>query len=128
MQHKWSYHWQAHLSGDSNGLVHVRHKLQPWFSEIHLDVTLNLKRFKTDTVDYGAVLTRVIYIVNQELCINTAEDTLSLNQLGADSFDIASIILTLEDEFKVLIPDKLIHAEWLIADMANYLWANYQNE
>ena len=53
-------------------------------------------------------LEKVKKLIADQLCISTDEisDTANvIEDLGADSLDVVELLMTLEDEFKVSIPD-----------------------
>ena len=57
------------------------------------------------------------------------EDTLTIStniadDLGADSLDVVEVLMSIEDEFKVEIPDEAIEDIKTIGDLVNYIENN----
>lgn len=52
----------------------------------------------------------------------TAEST--FEDLGADSLDVVDVIMTLEDEFDIEIPDEAIEGMKTVGDLAKYVEDN----
>ena len=57
------------------------------------------------------------------------EDTLTMStgiadDLGADSRDVVEVLMSIEDEFKVEIPDEAIEDIKTIGDLVNYIENN----
>ncbi len=52
----------------------------------------------------------------------TAEST--FEDLGADSLDVVDVIMTLEDEFDMEIPDEAIEGMKTVGDLAKYVEDN----
>ena len=57
------------------------------------------------------------------------EDTLTMStgiadDLGADSLDVVEVLMSIEDEFKVEIPDEAIEDIKTICDLVNYIENN----
>ncbi|MBO5494105.1 MAG: acyl carrier protein [Eubacterium sp.] len=48
-------------------------------------------------------------------------DSLLLDDLGADSLDVIDIIMSVEDEFQVEVPDELIEDMSSVSDMVEFL-------
>jgi len=68
--------------------------------------------------------TRVQNLIGKSLKIN--EDTIKLessfiDDLGADSLDIVELVMALEDEFQIEIPDKDAEAIKTVGDAVQYL-------
>ena len=49
------------------------------------------------------------------------ENTDIVNDLGADSLDVVDLVMTLEDEFDIEIPDEDIENFHTVGDVVNYL-------
>ena len=49
------------------------------------------------------------------------EDSEVIDDLGADSLDIVDLVMTLEDEFDIEIPDEDIENFHTVGDVVNYL-------
>lgn len=62
-------------------------------------------------VEEGMILERVKKLIADQLCISVdeiKEDSNIMEDLGADSLDIVELLMSLEDEFKVSIPDEKV--------------------
>ncbi len=51
-------------------------------------------------------------------------DSLLVEDLGADSLDSIDIVMSVEDEFKLEVPDEVIEAMTSVADIVNYIENN----
>lgn len=49
------------------------------------------------------------------------ENTDIVNDLGADSLDVVDLVMTLEDEFDIEIPDEDIEKIHTVGELAHYL-------
>ena len=49
------------------------------------------------------------------------ENTDIINDLGADSLDVVDLVMTLEDEFDIEIPDEDIEGIRTVGELARYL-------
>ena len=67
-------------------------------------------------------------ILAEQLDIENAEsitmDSLLVEDLGADSLDSIDIVMSVEDEFKIEVPDEVIEAMNSVADIVNYIENN----
>jgi acyl carrier protein len=74
------------------------------------------------------VFNRVIEVVVDHLrldnTVNITADTSLMKDLGADSLDAVEIIMDLEDEFSVTIPDEVSAKFTCIGDITSYIEAN----
>ncbi len=52
------------------------------------------------------------------------EDTLIVDDLGADSLDVYELLMTIEDEFELEVPDEEIEGIKTVADVVNYIENN----
>ncbi len=52
------------------------------------------------------------------------EDTNIATDLGADSLDLVEILMSLEEEFNISIPDEVIPEIKTVADLVKYIDAN----
>ena len=52
------------------------------------------------------------------------ESTVMAEELGADSLDLVEILMSLEDEFGISIPDEVIPTLKTIKDLVDYIDAN----
>lgn len=67
---------------------------------------------------------RIKYIVSKQLGINKKDilnDFHFTEDMGADSLDIVELIMALEKEFNIEIPDKIIEKITTINTAANYI-------
>lgn len=68
---------------------------------------------------------RVIEQVYNTLVPNTLSDivpeTNMVNDLGADSLDLVEVVLNIEKEFSINIPDEIMDTFTTVADIINYL-------
>ncbi len=51
-------------------------------------------------------------------------DTRIVDDLGADSIDVVDMLMTLEDEFNIQIPDEQIESLKTIGDVVDYIQNN----
>jgi acyl carrier protein len=70
------------------------------------------------------VFEKIRQIICDQLELDESKVTLSSNiveDLGADSLDLVDLIMSLEDEFDVEVPDEEIEKIKTIGDMVNYI-------
>lgn len=71
------------------------------------------------------VFEKIKEILAEQLDIENAEsitlDSLLVEDLGADSLDSIDIVMSVEDEFKLEVPDEVIEAMTSVADIVNYI-------
>ena len=70
---------------------------------------------------------KLFTLIARQLGIDEADISSSSNfmdDLGADSLDTVELVLTLEDEFDIEIPDDVATELHTVADVYNYLEAN----
>lgn len=70
---------------------------------------------------------KVIEILAKQLRIDSAKIELKTNiasDLGADSLDLVEILMSLEDEFKISIPDEAIPGIVTVGDLVAYIENN----
>ena len=70
---------------------------------------------------------KVSEIISKQLSINKdkiKEETVMAEELGADSLDMVEVIMDLEDEFGISIPDEAIPNLKTIKDLDDYIDAN----
>ena len=74
------------------------------------------------------VFEKIKEILAEQLDIENAEsitlDSLLVEDLGADSLDSIDIVMSVEDEFKLEVPDEVIEAMTSVADIDNYIENN----
>ena len=52
------------------------------------------------------------------------DDTHIIEDLGADSLDVAELLMTLEDQYNVIVPDDEVTKLKTVRDVADYIEAN----
>lgn len=70
---------------------------------------------------------KVSEIISKQLSISKdkiKEETVMAEELGADSLDMVEVIMDLEDEFGISIPDEAIPNLKTIKDLVDYIDAN----
>lgn len=70
---------------------------------------------------------KVIEILAKQLRIDAAKITAETNMasdLGADSLDLVEILMSLEEEFNISIPDEAIPGIVTVGDLIKYIEAN----
>lgn len=66
-------------------------------------------------------------ILIDQLDVDESEVTLTADiqgDLGADSLDVVDLIMSLEDEFEIEIPDEVVENIKTVGDIVNYLEDN----
>ena len=66
-------------------------------------------------------------ILAEQLDVDTdsiTKDSLLIEDLGADSLDAIDIVMSVEDEFKIEVPDEIIEKIETVGDMLNYIENN----
>lgn len=53
-----------------------------------------------------------------------SEDSMLVEDLGADSLDAIDIVMSVEDEFKLEVPDEIIEKIETVGDMLNFIENN----
>ena len=72
---------------------------------------------------------KVIEIISDKLSMDKAklsENTVLGEELGADSLDLVEILMALEDEFGVSIPDEVLPELRTVKDLVEYIDKNKQ--
>jgi acyl carrier protein len=70
------------------------------------------------------ILTKVQKIVAEQLSVDLAEvkpDASFQNDLGADSLDTVELVMALEEEFEIEIPDEAAEGIATVQDAVNYI-------
>ena len=62
------------------------------------------------------------YTDNEEIAINN--DTVLLNDLGLNSYELVQIICEVENEFEIEIPDRSISSFKTVRNLLDYIIAN----
>lgn len=74
------------------------------------------------------VFEKVVEILAEQLDIANVSsitmDSLLVEDLGADSLDAIDIIMSIEDEFKMEVPDEVIENMSSVSDIVNYIENN----
>lgn len=53
-------------------------------------------------------------------------DTDIIDDLGADSLDVVEMLMTIEEEYGIVVPDEVITSFKTVGDVAKYIEANQQ--
>ena len=75
------------------------------------------------------VFEKVKEILADQLDTNADEmsmETRIVDDLGADSLDVVEMLMTVEDEFEIEIPDSVIEDLKTIGDVVEYIQTNHQ--
>ena len=78
-----------------------------------------------------SVRDRVIEIICEQMCQNkdkVSEDTSFINDLGADSLDTVELVMELEDEFDLSIPDEEAEKIRTVGDAIKYIDDNQKKD
>ncbi len=70
------------------------------------------------------VLDKMKEILVEQLECDAADitmESLLVDDLGADSLDAIDIVMSVEDEFKVEVPDEIIEKIETVGDIVNYI-------
>ncbi|MDF2699741.1 MAG: acyl carrier protein [Haloplasmataceae bacterium] len=73
------------------------------------------------------IFEKVVELIANELSVSKEEikmETHLQNDLGADSLDAVELIMTVEEEFDLSIPDDLAQGLKTVGDIVRYLEAN----
>lgn len=73
------------------------------------------------------VFEKVKEILMEQLEISGDEitmDSLLVDDLGADSLDAIDIVMSVEDEFKVEVPDEIVEKIATVGDIVNFIEEN----
>ena len=73
------------------------------------------------------VFDRIVKVVSEELAISEeeiTEDASFIDDLGADSLDVVELIMALEEEFDIEIPDEDAEEIATVSDAVEYIEAN----
>lgn len=73
------------------------------------------------------VLDRIVKVVSEELAISEdeiTEDASFIDDLGADSLDVVELIMALEEEFDIEIPDEDAEEIATVSDAVEYIEEN----
>ncbi len=76
------------------------------------------------------VADKVIAIVSEQLSVDKAEiskETSFVNDLGADSLDTVELVMELEDEFDMNIPDEEAEKLQTVGSAIDYIVKNVDN-
>ena len=73
------------------------------------------------------VLEKIKKILAEQLDVDVEEmtaDTKIAEDLGADSLDVVELLMAIEDEFEVEVPDEEIENRKTVGDVAEYIQNN----
>ncbi len=73
------------------------------------------------------VFEKIKEILAQQLDVDANSITLDdsiVDDLGADSLDAIDIVMSIEDDFKIEVPDEIIEKMEVVADIVNYVENN----
>lgn len=73
------------------------------------------------------IFEKVKELLAEQLDANAADMTLEtriVDDLGADSLDVVEMLMSVEDEFEIEIPDNVIENLKTIGDVVEYIQAN----
>lgn len=73
------------------------------------------------------VFDRIVKVVSEELAISEdeiTEDASFIDDLGADSLDVVELIMALEEEFDIEIPDEDAEEIATVSDAVDYIEEN----
>lgn len=74
------------------------------------------------------VFEKVKEILAEQLDIENLDsitmDSLLVEDLGADSLDSIDIVMSVEDEFKIEVPDEVVENMTTVADIVNFIENN----
>lgn len=74
------------------------------------------------------VFEKVKEILAEQLDIENVDsitmDSLLVEDLGADSLDSIDIVMSVEDEFKIEVPDEVVENMTTVADIVNFIENN----
>lgn len=59
---------------------------------------------------------------------NIKDNSKIIEDLGADSLDMIEMLMTLEEEFEISVPDDKAEGLKTVSDIANFIDANSKNE
>lgn len=73
------------------------------------------------------VFEKIKEILAQQLDVDANSITLDdsiVDDLGADSLDAIDIVMSIEDDFKIEVPDEIVEKMEVVADIVNYVENN----
>lgn len=76
------------------------------------------------------VLSKVKSILSEQFSVDVEKITMQTNiaeDLGADSLDVVDVLMSLEDEFEMEIPDEDVENIKTVGQLVEYIKANNQN-
>lgn len=77
------------------------------------------------------VFEKVVSIVSEQLSVDKAEiskETSFVNDLGADSLDTVELVMELEDEFDLTIPDEEAEKLKTVGEAIDYIMAHSKDK
>ena len=81
--------------------------------------------------DQQEVQDKVLSIVSEQLSVDKAElsrETSFVNDLGADSLDTVELVMELEDEFDMNIPDEEAEKLQTVGAAVDYIYKHMENQ
>ena len=70
------------------------------------------------------VFEKVKAILSEQFDVEEDTITMESNILGADSLDVVDLLMSIEDEFEIEIPDSEIENVKTVGDLVKYIEAN----
>lgn len=74
------------------------------------------------------VFEKVVYILAEQLDIENKNsitlETSLVEDLGADSLDSIDIVMSVEDEFNIEVPDEIVENMKTVGDIVNFIESN----
>lgn len=90
-------------------------------NETHLGARLFLKEINVDSQN---ITERVMKVVSEQLGIDQDKLTLEtsfINDLGSDSLDLVELVMELEEEFQITIPEEATDDVQTIGDVIRHI-------
>jgi acyl carrier protein len=90
-----------------------------------------VRRFAWEVVTVASVEERVIDIVCENLAVNKEQvnrNTSFMEDMGADSLDIVELVMELEEEFEITIPDDQAEKIKTVGEAIDYIEREQQKK
>ncbi len=94
-----------------------------------MDITVNLRGGGLEVMSSEEVLEKVKGIIVEQLGVaenSVTEEASFIDDLGADSLDIVELVMALEEEFNIEIPDADAEKVVTVGDVVNYIKDNVE--
>lgn len=94
---------------------------------VHIAVTMTAKRSwppRSKLVSPDSIESKVVTIISEQLSLREEDikvDSRFVDDLGADSLDIVELIMEMEEEFDIEIPDEDIEKIVTVQDVIGYI-------